>query len=137
MANNYCVEEVDERGGGGGGFSEYDCQHCSEFFSNFWELGQHVRLFHRDLPRPFACSKCGDTFQTDSTRAAHQSRHKNNDILAADRGGLGFNCKFCPKGFDKFQKLAAHVRHIHFKETGKLHPQHYLGGSGGGGISGT
>ena len=97
------------------------CKHCSKSFPTARRLGTHVQVDHSDLPKNFACSTCGSTFLTDSARAAHQRRHKI-DIMAADRDGLGFNCKFCPKGFDKFQKLSAHVRHVHYRQTGQKPP---------------
>ena len=99
------------------------CMHCGKSFPNKGVLGAHFRSKHNELPRPHVCSTCGSGFLNEAARVAHQRLH-TVDIRAGDRTEFEFACRFCPSGFDKFQKLAAHVRHVHYRETGLKHPQH-------------
>ena len=99
------------------------CKYCDISFPNKGVVAAHVRNQHTELPRPHVCSTCGSGFLNEAARVAHKKLH-TVDIRASDRTEFEFACRFCPSGFDKFQKLAAHVRHVHYRETGLKHPQH-------------
>ena len=119
----------------------FKCKYCDLSFDSFGLMAAHCRSLHSQLPRPFVCETCGASFRTAEGRATHAKLHRDGAVQVGQglrEESAGFDCRFCHRSFDRFQKVAAHERQLHFKETGKLHPQHYLGGvSGGGGISGT
>ena len=100
-----------------------NCRHCSQSFPNGSMLASHTRLEHRELPRPFACPepKCSSAFLTSAARKTHLKSHKV-DILSGVARDQEFGCKFCPKSFDKFSKVYAHVRQLHAAQIGKNNP---------------
>ena len=106
----------------------FSCKLCPKSFPTFQDLGPHMKNVHTEVSRPFVCSEplCSSSFSTDRARKVHSKRHQIVNILAEQGKGSDksiFNCKFCPKSFDSFQKVACHDRQLHWKQTNKKEPQ--------------
>ena len=89
------------------------CKHCLKCFP--WQyLGSHVKKDHKELPRPFYCTepKCSSSFMTRAGRDKHLECHWV-DVLYERSEVEKYQCKFCKKCFDSFQKVYSHVRQLH------------------------
>ena len=103
----------------------FSCKYCLTSFPNLLVLGAHVKNDHKKLSRPFVCSEphCSSSFTTERARQVHLKRHTINILAKQNKDKKQFNCKFCPKSFDSFQKVACHARQLHWKQTNKKEPQ--------------
>ena len=94
-----------------------NCKHCFKYFPTGQSLGSHIRMEHKELPRPFACTepKCNSSFMTKAARDKHVECHWV-DVLSKESEGDNYLCKFCKKCFDSFPKVYCHVRQLHYRE---------------------
>jgi len=78
----------------------FNCEHCSERFSDSSHLQRHIRQQHVGA-RAHPCPECGKTFATSSGLKQHQHIHSSVKP---------FTCEVCRKSYTQFSNLCRHKR---------------------------